>query len=192
MTTYMLPEGLPEARGLYDPRNEHDACGVGLIANINNLKSHRIVSDGLSILKNLEHRGAVGADPKAGDGAGIMIQIPHGFFAAESKRLGFELPAPQHYGVAFLFMPREPIYRQDIELIWWETAREEGLKILGWRDVPVESSVLGYSVKGTAPVHRQVFITSLSVSRASPCTINRRLPSGSLNILCMWLAVPTL
>ena len=158
MTSHMLPEGLPAANGLYDPRNEHDACGVGLIANINNLKSHRIVSDGLSILKNLEHRGAVGADPKAGDGAGVMIQIPHGFFAAEAKRLGFELPGPQNYGVAQLFMPREPIYRQDIERIWWETAREEGLKVLGWRDVPVDSTVLGYSVKGTEPVHRQVFI----------------------------------
>ncbi|MBC8038877.1 MAG: glutamate synthase subunit alpha, partial [Rhizobiales bacterium] len=158
MTAHMLPEGLPAARGLYDPRNEHDACGIGLLANINNLRSHRIISDGLSILKNLEHRGAVGADPKAGDGAGIMIQIPHGFFVGEAKRLGFELPAPQHYGVAFLFMPREPVYRQDIERIWWETAREEGLKVLGWRDVPVDSTVLGTSVKPTEPVHRQVFI----------------------------------
>ena len=95
MTVHMLPEGLPAAHGLYDPRNEHDACGIGLIANISNAKSHRIVSDGLSILKNLEHRGAVGADPKAGDGAGIMVQIPHGFFAAEAKRLGFDLPGRQ-------------------------------------------------------------------------------------------------
>ncbi|MBI3674156.1 MAG: glutamate synthase large subunit, partial [Rhizobiales bacterium] len=155
---HLLPEGLPPAHGLYDPRHEHDACGVGLIANINNLKSHRIIADGLSILKNLEHRGAVGADPKAGDGAGIMLQIPHGFFTAEAKRLGFELPGQQGYGVAQLFMPREPIYRQDIERIWWETAREEGLKVLGWRDVPVDSAVLGYSVKGTEPVHRQIFI----------------------------------
>lgn len=158
MSHQMLPEGLPSRHGLYDPRNEHDACGIGLIANINNIRSHQVVSDGLSILKNLEHRGAVGADPKAGDGAGILVQIPHDFFAAEAKRLGFDLPGPQHYGVGFLFMPREPIYRQDIERIWWETAREEGLKVLGWRDVPVDSSVLGYSVKGTEPVHRQVFI----------------------------------
>jgi glutamate synthase (NADPH/NADH) large chain len=156
--THKLPEGLPEAHGLYDPRNEHDACGIGLIANINNIKSHRTIDDGLSILKNLEHRGAVGADPKAGDGAGIMIQIPHLFFSEEAKRLGFELPAPQSYGVAYLFMPREPVYRQDIERIWWETTREEGLKVLGWRDVPVDSTVLGYSVKGTEPFHRQVFI----------------------------------
>ncbi len=154
----MLPEGMPAANGLYDPRNEHDACGIGLIVNINNIKSHRIVADGLSILKNLEHRGAVGADPKAGDGAGIMLQIPHDFFVSEAKKLGFDLPAPQHYGVGYLFMPREVIYRQDVERIWWETAREEGLKILGWRDVPVDQSVLGYSVKGTEPFHRQIFI----------------------------------
>ncbi len=156
--SHLPPEGMPEANGLYDPRNEHDACGIGLIVNINNIKSHRTIDDGLGILKNLEHRGAVGADPKAGDGAGIMIQIPHGFFSEEAKRLGFDLPAPQSYGVAYLFMPRETVYRQDIERIWWETTREEGLKVLGWRDVPVDSSVLGYSVKGTEPFHRQVFI----------------------------------
>ena len=156
--SHLPPEGMPEANGLYDPRNEHDACGIGLIVNINNIKSHRTIDDGLGILKNLEHRGAVGADPKAGDGAGIMIQIPHGFFSEEAKRLGFDLPAPQSYGVAYLFMPRETVYRQDIERIWWETTREEGLKVLGWRDVPVDSSVLGYSVKSTEPFHRQVFI----------------------------------
>ncbi len=105
MNIQYRPEGLPEAHGLYDPRNEHDACGIGLIANIANTKSHRMVADGLSILKNLEHRGAVGADPKAGDGAGILLQIPHGFFSEEAKRLGFELPGPQHYGVGYLFMP---------------------------------------------------------------------------------------
>ena len=158
MNIQYRPEGLPEAHGLYDPRNEHDACGIGLIANIQNVKSHRMVADGLSILKNLEHRGAVGADPKAGDGAGLMLQIPHGFFAEEARRLGFELPAAGHYGVAQLFMPREPVYRQDVERIWWETTREEGLKVLGWRDVPVDSTVLGYSVKGTEPFHRQLFI----------------------------------
>src|SRR4029078_9446428 len=102
-----------------------------LIANIHNIKSHKIIADGLSILRNLEHRGAVGADPKAGDGGGVLLQIPHDFSLAEAKRLGFTLPEPQHYAVAQLFLPREPVYRQDIERIWWETAREEGLKILG-------------------------------------------------------------
>jgi glutamate synthase (NADPH/NADH) large chain len=156
--SHLLPEGLPGPDGLYDPRHEHDACGIGLLANIRNEKSHRIVADGMTILCNLEHRGAVGADPKAGDGAGVMLQIPHEFFKAEAKRLGFDLPEPGQYGVGQLFMPREPVYRQDIERFWWETAREEGLNILGWRDAPVDESVLGFSVKGTEPAHRQVFI----------------------------------
>jgi glutamate synthase (NADPH) large chain len=141
--TALLPEGLPEASGLYDPRREHDACGIGLIASISNDKSHRIIADGLNILRNLEHRGAVGADARAGDGCGMLIQIPHALFAEEAVRLGFALPEPGDYGVGFLFMPREPAIRNEIERIWWETAREEGLKILGWRDVPVDSDVLG-------------------------------------------------
>ena len=157
-TPVYLPEGMKPAHGLYDPRNEHDACGIGLYANIHNKKSHEIVTRGLDILRNLEHRGAVGADPKAGDGAGILIQIPHDFFAAEAKKNGFELPAAGQYGVGFLFMPRKPILRQDIERIWRESASDEGLKVLGWRDVPVDKSVLGYSVKDTEPFHRQIFI----------------------------------
>ncbi len=152
------PFGLPEPFGLYDPLREHDACGVGLYANIRNDKSHRVLEQGLRILRNLEHRGAVGADPKAGDGCGVLIQIPHRFFAAEAERLGFALPAPGDYAAAFLFMPREPVLREEIERIWWETAREEGLKVLGWRDVPVDDSVLGASVKKTEPFSRQLFI----------------------------------
>ncbi len=159
MANYMFhPEGVPQAHGLYDPKNEHDACGIGLYANIHNIKSHDVVSKGLQILKNLDHRGAVGADPKAGDGAGIMVQLPHDLFVAEAKKNGFELPASGQYGVGQLFMPREPFFRQEIERIWWEAAREEGLKVLGWRDMPVDSSVLGYSVKDTEPFHRQVFL----------------------------------
>ena len=154
----LLPEGMKPAHGLYNPAHEHDACGVGFIANIKNEASHKVISDGLLILKNLEHRGAVGADPKAGDGAGILIQIPHGFFNEEATRLGFALPGPGNYGVGMLFMPREPSVRAEIERIWWETTREEGLKVLGWRDVPVNDSVLGLSVKKTEPFSRQVFI----------------------------------
>jgi glutamate synthase (NADPH/NADH) large chain len=150
--------GLPAKTGLYDPANEHDACGIGMIANIHNDKSHRIIADGLRILENLEHRGAVGADPKAGDGAGILIQIPHDFFAGEAKRLGFELPAAGDYGVGFVFMPRDPAVRERIEQIFDKAAAEENLEVLGWRDVPVNSSVLGESVKPTEPFHRQVFV----------------------------------
>ena len=157
-TQALLYAGLPAKTGLYDPANEHDACGVGMIANINNEKSHRIIADGLRILENLEHRGAVGADPKAGDGAGILLQIPHDFFASEATRLGFKLPDAGDYGVGFVFMPRDPAVRERIEHIFFKAAAEENLDVLGWRDVPVNSSVLGESVKPTEPFHRQVFV----------------------------------
>ena len=144
--------------GLYDPKNEHDACGIGMICSIKNERSRKIVEDGLNILCNLEHRGAVGADPKAGDGAGILIQLPHEFFAAEVKQLGFDLPAPHHYGVAQLFMPRDTSLHATIEAAYQAAAEREGLSILGVRDVPVDSAILGESVKPTEPLHRQIFI----------------------------------
>ena len=109
--------GLPAARGLYDPANEHDACGIGFIANIHNRKSHRIILDGLKILCNLEHRGAVGADPKAGDGAGILIQLPDAFLRKVMGAQGVDLPEEGHYGVGQLFMPRQEDTRQAIEKI---------------------------------------------------------------------------
>ena len=113
--TVTYAHGLPEAQGLYQPSKEHDACGLGLVANIKGEKSHQIVQDGLKVLRNLEHRGAVGADPLAGDGAGILVQIPHAFFKAEGERLGFRLPAIGAYGVGQLFMPRDPELRARCE-----------------------------------------------------------------------------
>ncbi len=154
----VLYDGLRQTQGLYNPANEHDACGIGMICSIRNERSRKIVEDGLKILCNLEHRGAVGADPKAGDGAGILIQLPHEFFAAEMKALGFDLPAPDHYGVGQLFMPRDEAHRAAIAAAYEAAAQQEGLSIIGWRDVPVDSSVLGESVKPTEPAHRQVFI----------------------------------
>ncbi len=150
--------GLPEAQGLYDPAREHDACGVGFVAHIKGKKSHSIVEQGLLILKNLTHRGAVGADPKASDGAGVLIQIPDAFFREEMAKQGIELPAPGEYGVGFCFLPREPASRyaceREIERAVWS----EGQVLLGWRDVPVDSSFLGESVKPIEPMIRQVFI----------------------------------
>ena len=99
--------GVPEAHGLYDPRLDKDSCGVGFIADIKGRKSHALIKDSLAILCNLEHRGAVGADPRAGDGAGILVQIPHKFFARKASELGFALPAPGEYAVGYLFMPRD-------------------------------------------------------------------------------------
>jgi glutamate synthase (NADPH/NADH) large chain len=150
--------GLPAASGLYDPALDKDSCGVGFIADIKGRKSHQIVEDALTILVNLEHRGAVGADPRAGDGAGILVQMPHAFFAKEARKIGFTLPEPGQYAVGFLFLPRDPEWRDTIRKTYEEVAGQEGMKILGWRDVPTDNSTLGESVKPTEPVHMQVFV----------------------------------
>ncbi len=144
--------------GLYDPAHEHDACGLGFVAHMKNDKSHDIVQKGLSILKNLEHRGAVGADPKAGDGCGILIQMPHDFFAGVAGENGIELPEEGDYGVAQIYLPRDKaLHAAFIELFETET-RAAGLDFLGWRSVPVDNSDLGYSVKPTEPCHMQAFV----------------------------------
>ena len=154
----LIDAGLPKAQGLYDPANEKDACGVGFIADMKGRKSHRIVEDALQILLNLEHRGAVGADPRAGDGAGILVQIPHGFFSKKAAELGFELPEPGHYAVGYIFFPRDPegqaFVRESIEKV----IADEGQVLLGWREVPTDNSSLGYSVKPTEPKHMQLFV----------------------------------
>src|SRR5438270_6526997 len=148
----------PPAEGLYDLSLEKDSCGVGFIANIKGKKSHEIVADALSILCNLEHRGAVGADPRAGDGAGILLQIPHAFFSRKAKELGFALPIPGEYAIGALFMPRDTAWRNVIKSIIADQIKEEGLTLLGWRDVPTDNSSLGVTVKPTEPACMQVFI----------------------------------
>src|SRR5260370_39946160 len=148
----------PPAEGLYDLSLEKDSCGVGFIANIKGKKSRRIVSDALNILCNLEHRGAVGADPRAGDGAGILVQIPHAFFARKTKALGFTLPQPGDYAVGALFMPREKAWRKVIQSIIANQITDQQLTLLGWRDVPVDNFSLGETVKPTEPAHMQGFI----------------------------------
>ena len=152
------PDESGEPEGLFDPALERDACGVGFIVDLKARKSHAIVQDALAILENLEHRGAVGADPLAGDGAGILIQIPHELFKAEQKKLGFEIPEPGHYAVGQLFMPQDERLRAHCETVIRRVVREEGLEFLGYRDVPVDNSSLSDMVRGTEPVHRQVFI----------------------------------
>src|SRR3977135_4071092 len=150
--------GLPAAQGLYDPALDKDSCGVGFIADIKGRKSHQIVEDALTILLNLEHRGAGGADPRAGDGAGILVQIPHKFFAKKAAELGFTLPAPGQYAVGTLFMPHDTTRQKEIADIYEDVIAAEGMRLLGWRDIPTDNSTLGESVKPTEPVHRQVFI----------------------------------
>jgi glutamate synthase (NADPH/NADH) large chain len=148
----------PSPQGLYHPDNEHDACGVGFVAHIKGRKSHAIVEQGLQILRNLTHRGATGADPLAGDGAGILLQLPDGFLRDEMKALGVELPPPGEYGVGMVFLPQEPASRLACEQEIERAIRAEGQVFLGWRDVPRDQSVLGESVKRIEPVIRQVFI----------------------------------
>ena len=146
--------------GLYHPGKEHDACGVGFIAHLKGKASHQIVADGLQILENLTHRGAVGADPLMGDGAGMLVQIPHEFFAEEAKGLGIDLPEKGRYGVGFIFLPRDPELRKTCEEIIERVIAAEGQACLGWRDVPVDNSSLSKApeIAATEPCSRQVFI----------------------------------
>ncbi|MER8643027.1 glutamate synthase large subunit [Mesorhizobium sp. M1252] len=159
-TTNGLTTNGMAAQGLYDPRNEHDACGVGFIVNMKNVKSHQIVKDGLFVLENLTHRGAVGADPLMGDGAGVLVQIPDHFFREEMAAQGVELPAAGQYGVGHWFMPQDAALRAHIEEIIAESALSEGLPLLGFRDVPVDNSSLSKApdIAASEPFHRQVFI----------------------------------
>ena len=149
---------LPAAQGLYDPAKEHDACGVGFVANMHNQKSHEIVEMGLQVLLNLDHRGAVGADPKLGDGCGILVQISHEFFKEECAKLGFNLPAAGDYAIAQYFLPRDAATRAKAREMIDAAMRAEGLNVLGWRDVPVDSSDLGDAVRAVEPFHAQLFV----------------------------------
>jgi glutamate synthase domain-containing protein 2/glutamate synthase domain-containing protein 1/glutamate synthase domain-containing protein 3 len=151
-------QGLPKAQGLYDPRNEHDACGIGFVANISGEKSHDIILKGIEILINLTHRGACGCDPQTGDGAGVLIQIPHAFFEGECSRLGFPLPSPGEYGVGMVFLPVEPHERMSCEAILEEIVRDEGLTVLGWRDTPVNANTIGRLARSTQPYIEQIFV----------------------------------
>ena len=150
--------GLPPAQGLYHPQYEHDGCGVGFVADIAGRKSHDIVLKGVQILINLTHRGACGCDPETGDGAGILIQIPHSFFDRECTSLGFRLPAPGEYGVGMVFLPVDRHERILCEGILEKIATEEGLKVLGWRDTPLNGNAIGRLARASQPYIEQIFI----------------------------------
>ena len=148
-----------EAQGLYARRNEHDACGVGFVANIRGDRSHSLVQQALDILRNLDHRGAVGADPLFGDGAGILIQIPDAFYREELAAQGVTLPPPGEYGVGMIFLPRERASRLACEQELERTVRAEGQVVLGWRDVPLDRAMpMSPLVREREPVIRQIFI----------------------------------
>ncbi len=145
-------------KGLYDPQFEHDSCGVGFVVNIKGKKSNEIVHQGLSILLNLRHRGAVGAEPNTGDGAGILFQIPHKFFHKVCKEEKIPLSAPGEYGVGMVLLPHDTKERRDCEKIYEKIIKEEGQHFLGWRTVPTNNSNLGKTAKLSEPFVRQVFV----------------------------------
>ncbi len=166
--------GYPKKQGLYDPRNDHDACGIGFVADIKNRKRHEIVEWGLEILANLTHRGAAGADPLAGDGAGILLQLPDRLLRDECAELGIELPAVGEYGVGMIFLPRDEKARRACTAVMEERIEVEGQELLGWRDLPTDNSWLSESVREIEPFIRQVF-----VKRSAECpdvdTFERKL-----------------
>src|SRR5215472_8786506 len=151
-------DGLPPRQGLYDPALEHDSCGVGFVADIRGRKSHDIIAQGLQVLINLNHRGAVGADPTVGDGAGCLIQIPDALIRDWADKAGVDLPAPGHYAVAMCFLPRETKARDIVVRQFEHFIRVEKQVLLGWRDVPVDPTGLGKTVLDGMPLIRQAIV----------------------------------
>ncbi len=150
--------GLPRKQGLYDPSNEKDGCGIGFVVNIKGQKTHRIVEQGLQVLHNLYHRGAQGCDPCTGDGAGLLIQVPHEFLKRAAAEARLKLPHAGEYGVGMVFLPKDHASRRQCEALFEQVVREEEARFLGWRDVPVKSEAIGVQARRTEPVIRQVFV----------------------------------
>ena len=142
--------------GLYEPRREHDGCGIGAVVNIKGQRDHSIIEYGKEILVNLHHRGAAGADEVTGDGAGILFQIPHEFFKAECERLGFSLPPASKYGVGMVFGSQNKELRKKCDDILESALNHYGLKVLGWRDVPVSNDCLGKIALGSEPTVKYI------------------------------------
>ncbi len=158
MQSTSLHTGIPEPQGLYHPQNEHDNCGMGLVASIRGEKSHDIIRKGIEVLINLTHRGAAGCDPETGDGAGILIQIPHAFFVRECAELGMTLPDLGEYGVAMCFLPVEKHSRLRCEGVFERITEEEGATVLGWRDTPVNGDAIGREARNSQPYIEQLFV----------------------------------
>ena len=156
--TQQLRTTRPEKQGLYDPAYEHDACGVGFVVDVKGRKSHKILQQGLQVLTNLDHRGACGAETNTGDGAGVLLQMPHKFLVAAAAKSRITLPEPEHYGCGIVFLPRNPTLRRRIEEVFEKIVQSEGQTVLGWRTVPTNNSSLGDTAKSCEPYMRQVFI----------------------------------
>ena len=148
----------PAKQGLYDPQFEHDSCGVGFVVNVKGRKSRSIVRDALTILINLRHRGACGCENNTGDGAGILVQMPHAFLQQACDEAKIRLPAEQQYGCGLVFLPPDQPNRQRCEAEFERVVREEGQTLLGWRNVPTNDGTLGETAKTGEPCIRQIFI----------------------------------
>jgi len=149
----------PHSQGLYDPCFEHDSCGVGFVCDIKGNKSNDVISKGLEVLRRLSHRGATGADPDTGDGAGILMQLPYKFFACECEKEGISIPDSGFYGTGLVFLPKDKKEREFCKAIFGKIVKKERGCILGWRSVPVDDSVIGVTAKNTAPIIEQIFIS---------------------------------
>src|SRR5713101_1419066 len=154
----MTIPGYPHKQGLYDPRFEHDACGIGFVVNIKGEKSHELVQQALTVLQNLDHRGACGCEDNTGDGAGILLQVPHVFLQHACDGIGLQLPRPGQYGVGMIFLPRDREQRHQCERRFEDIVRREGQEVLGWRSVPTDNLYLGETAKSREPFIRQVFL----------------------------------
>src|SRR3989338_6536662 len=154
----MRYQHLPERQGLYDPQFEHDSCGVGFVCDIKGRKSRGIVENGIMALEHLMHRGATGSDPKTGDGAGLLIQAPHKFLTKECAKIGLRLPAAGEYGVGLIFLPTDEKERKFCEENFKYVVEETGLELLGWRDGPVDNSMIGKTARDTEPAIKHVFV----------------------------------
>ena len=164
----------PGKQGLYDPHFEHDSCGVGFVCNIKGKKDNHIVKQGLEVLRRLAHRGATGADPKTGDGAGILIQFPHDFFVSVCAKERIELPKEGEYGSGIVFLPTDKLERQFCKEAFIQAVHSAKQSCLGWRSVPVDNSEIGISAKETQPVIEQIFI-GRSTSSSDPLDFERKL-----------------
>ena len=160
-------EAMPVHQGLYDPRFEHDACGVGFVADLKNVKSHEVVRVGIQMLQNLDHRGARGAEPETGDGAGLLLQLPHAFFLKEFSRLGVSLPKPGQYAVGQCFLPKEPNTHKNVRRCFERALRELGLDVLGWRVVPTDNRTLGASAAASEPSLQQIVVRRPATCKTS-------------------------
>jgi len=156
--TVRKTNGPPAKQGLYDPQFEHDACGVGFVVNVKGRKSHEIIRQAITILLNLDHRGACGCEANTGDGAGILMQMPHAFLQKVCAAARIDLPAEGHYGAGIIFLPPEAAERRECEQLFGKIVAEEGQHVIGWRDLPTDNSSLGETAKASEPFMRQVFI----------------------------------